>query len=115
MKIRIILAIILCLMVSGGITFSGKSSWAEERILASIYESDQVELYVTSWCPYCRKAIEFFRAKGINCVVYDIERDENAARRKRELDPRKGVPFAVVNGIKIHGYSEKAYLNALKP
>ncbi len=115
MKIKIVSALVLCLIAVGGITFSVKSSWAEEKILASIYESDQVELYVTSWCPYCRQAIEFFRSRGINCAVYDIERDDNAARRKRELDPRKGVPFAVVNGIKIHGYSEKAYLNALKP
>jgi glutaredoxin len=74
-----------------------------------------VELYVTSWCPYCRQAIDFFRSRGINYVVYDIEQDDNAARRKKELDPRKGVPFAVINGVKIHGFSEEAYLKALNP
>lgn len=113
MKIKIILTIALCLVAIEGITFSGTSSWAKDKFFASIYESDQVELYVTSWCPYCRQAIDFFRSRGISYVVYDIEQDGSAARRKNELDPRRGVPFAVINGIKIHGFSEKAYLKAL--
>jgi glutaredoxin len=71
------------------------------------------ELYITSWCPYCRQAIAFFQSKGIPVAVYDIEKDEAAARRKNELDPRKGVPFAVINGKQIHGYSEAAYQRAL--
>ncbi len=73
----------------------------------------KVELYVTSWCPYCKKAENFFRAQGIPFTVYDVEKDSAAARRKSELDGRKGVPFAVVNGQKIHGYSEAAYRQAL--
>ncbi len=113
MKIKTALATALCLAAIAGIAFSGTSSRTEHKLIASIYESDQVELYVTSWCPYCRQAIDFFRSRGINYVVYDIERDDNAARRKKELDPRKGVPFAIINGVKIHGFSEKAYLKAL--
>ncbi len=115
MKIKTVLAIALCLLATAGVTFFDTSCRAEDKLLALIYESDHVELYVTSWCPYCRQAIDFFRSRGINCVVYDIERDDNAARRKKELDPRKGVPFAVINGVKIHGFSENAYLKALKP
>ncbi len=115
MKIKIALAIAWCLVAIAGITFSETNSRAEDKLLASIYGSDQVELYVTSWCPYCRQAIDFFRSRGINPVVYDIERDDNAARRKKELDPSKGVPFAVINGVKIHGFSDYAYLKALKP
>jgi len=73
----------------------------------------KVELYVTSWCPYCKKALSFFRSQGIPVTVYDIEKDSAAARRKSQLDNRNGVPFAVVNGQKIHGYAEAAYRNAL--
>lgn len=113
MKIRIVLAIALCLMALEGISFSGNISSPGDKFLASLQETNQVELYVTSWCPYCRQAIDFFRSRGIYYVVYDIERDDDAARRKKELDPRKGVPFAVINGIKIHGFSEAAYLKAL--
>lgn len=72
-----------------------------------------VELYVTSWCPYCKLARKFFISKGIPFKEYDIEKDESAARRKNELDNRRGVPFAVINGERIHGYSEEAYNWAL--
>jgi glutaredoxin len=113
MKIKIVLAIALCLMALEGITFSGNGNSAENNLLVSLQKTAQVELYVTSWCPYCRQAIDFFRPRGIYYALYDIERDDNAARRKNELDPRKGVPFAVINGIKIHGFSEDAYLKAL--
>lgn len=81
------------------------------------YESagkeNTVELYVTSWCPYCKLARNFFISKGIPFEEYDIEKDEAAARRKKELDGKRGVPFAVINGDRIHGYSEEAYTRAL--
>ena len=77
-------------------------------------QQNQVELYVTSWCPYCKKAREFFTSRGIKYRAYDIEKDAKAAARQRKLDSRKGVPFAVINGIKIHGYSPESYASALK-
>jgi hypothetical protein len=46
----------------------------------------KVELYTTSWCPYCKKASNFFRSKGIPFKEYDIEKDKAAARRKKQLD-----------------------------
>jgi glutaredoxin len=76
---------------------------------------NQVELYVTSWCPYCKHAKDFFRSKGIKIKVYDIEKDKKAAARKKKLDgPGKGVPFAVVNGKYISGFAPTQYSNALK-
>jgi glutaredoxin len=75
----------------------------------------KVELYTTSWCPYCKKATNFFRSKGIPFKEYDIEKDKAAARRKKQLDKKgSGVPFAMINGKPIHGYSKAAYENALK-
>jgi glutaredoxin len=74
----------------------------------------KVELYTTSWCPWCKKAKAFFRSRGISFVEYDIEKDKEAARRKARLDHQQGVPFAVINGRGISGYNEAAYINALK-
>jgi glutaredoxin len=74
----------------------------------------KVELYTTSWCPWCKKAKAFFRSRGISFVEYDVEKNKEAARRKAKIDRQKGVPFAVINGKGIHGYLEKAYINALK-
>ncbi len=74
----------------------------------------KVELYITSWCPWCKKAKAFFRSRGIAFVEYDIEKDKEAERRKAKIDRQKGVPFAVINGKGINGYNEIAYINALK-
>ena len=73
----------------------------------------KVELYITDWCPYGRKVIKFFQSGEIPHVVYDIEKDGNAARRKHELDVRKGVPFAIINGKSAHDFSENTYRRAL--
>ena len=76
--------------------------------------SPKVELYSTRWCYYCQKAREFFRSRGISFTEYDIEKDKNAAARKKQLDKRNGVPFAVINGRGIHGFSAAAYEKALE-
>ncbi len=89
-----------------------------QKYLSSTQQKQQkkakVDLYVTSWCPYCHKAKAFFKSRNIAVTVYDIEKDRGAAARKRKLDPRRGVPFAVVNGTGIHGYAPERYLQALK-
>jgi len=73
-----------------------------------------VELYATSWCGYCQMARTFFRERGIKFTEYDIEKDARAAYRKKQLDTGRGVPFAIINGQQISGYSEARYLQALQ-
>ena len=77
-------------------------------------QTQTVELYVTSWCPYCKKARNFFRSRGIPFREYDIEKDRKAARRKKRMDPQGGVPFAVIYGQKVSGYSKELYKDALR-
>ncbi|MGD1153860.1 MAG: glutaredoxin family protein [Syntrophales bacterium] len=72
-----------------------------------------VVLYTTSWCPYCRKARDYLRSRGIDFIEYDIEKDKEAAIRKKQLDNRGGVPFAIINGRSISGFSASAYERAL--
>jgi len=74
----------------------------------------QIDLYVTSWCPYCKKAIAFLNKNNIAFNAHDIEQDINAATRKKELDPGySGIPLAVINGATIRGFSEGTYQQAL--
>ena len=73
-----------------------------------------VVLYTTSWCPYCRKARDYLRSRGIDFIEHDIEKDKEAAARKRQLDSRGGVPFAIINGRSISGFSAPAYERALQ-
>jgi glutaredoxin len=74
----------------------------------------QVDLYVTSWCPYCKKAMAFLRKNNIAFNTYDIEQDASAAARKKDLDPGYGgIPLAIINGTTIRGFSESSYQQAL--
>lgn len=73
----------------------------------------QVELFVTSWCPYCAKAEAYFAAKGIRYAAYDIEQNAAAAKRFQHYGQR-GVPLVVINGTPIAGYSIAAYEKALE-
>ncbi len=76
-------------------------------------DNGKVELYVTSSCPYCQKAIAYLKSQGIPFQAYNIEKDAAAAGRKKQMDPQGGVPFAVINGKKVSGFSEDAYQKAL--
>ncbi len=72
-----------------------------------------VELYVTSWCGYCKKALNYVKSNNINYVAYDIEKDTVAERRYRELGGH-GVPLIVIGPHKMSGYSQESleyYLN----
>jgi glutaredoxin len=85
------------------------------RLVSSAnYGHPKVEVYLTTWCPWCKKTLEFFRVRGIKVKAYDIEKDSSAAKRKRRIDPSKGVPTTVIKGQVIHGYSPEAYERALK-
>jgi len=90
---------------------SGPVASSEKTVKES--QTPRVELFTTSWCPYCKQARSFFQSRGIPFTEYDIEKDPKAALRKRQLDAREGVPLAVINGQPIHGYSELAYRKAL--
>lgn len=90
-----------------GKTSSGNTNVEKKKI-------NEVILYTTSWCPYCKKAVNFFRSRNISFTEYDIEKDRAAAERKKQLDSKDGVPFAIINGQQIHGYSPEAYERALQ-
>jgi glutaredoxin len=86
----------------------------ESRPSVERKKKTEVVLYTTSWCPYCRKARDYLRSRGIDFIEYDIEKDKEAAIRKKQLDNRGGVPFAIINGRSISGFAASAYERALQ-
>jgi len=74
-----------------------------------------VELFGTSWCPWCKKAREYFRARGIEVVEYDTEKDEAAVKRKLGANGGKHIPVptVIIGGTVIQGYSPERYEVAL--
>ncbi|MGZ5621706.1 MAG: glutaredoxin domain-containing protein [Methylobacter sp.] len=84
----------------------------KSTVIAAV--APKVDLYMTQWCPYCKKAMAYLRKKDIVFNAYDIEHDLDAAARKKTLDPGySGIPLAVINGTTIRGFSEDLYQNAL--
>lgn len=81
---------------------------------APVVTEASVEMFATSWCGYCKKAREFFAARGIALTEYDIEADAAAAQRKQEIYPSPGVPLVVINGKPIQGFAPHAYEQALR-
>lgn len=76
-------------------------------------ESNAVELFTTSWCPYCKHAVAFLRSNNIPYKEYDIEKDRAAARRMKALGSKGSVPFALINGRTVSGFSVESYRYAL--
>jgi glutaredoxin len=74
----------------------------------------KVDIYITKWCPYCKKAMAFLRKNDIAFTAYDIEQDQIAAARKKAIDPGySGIPLAVINGTVIRGFDADTYQQAL--
>ena len=63
-----------------------------------------VEVYMTSWCGFCKKTMKYLDSMGVSYVTYDIEKDNAARLRHKELGGH-GVPLIVIGSHKINGFS----------
>jgi glutaredoxin len=79
----------------------------------SEYSNGVVDVFVTSWCGYCKKMLRFLREKGIPFTSHDIEKESNAARTYRELGGT-GVPVVRIGSHVVHGYNPEAVMEYYK-
>lgn len=91
-----------------------KESHVEQKLVANSISKPSVDIYITSWCPYCKKAMAYLRSNNIAFNAYDIEKDARAKAKKQKLDPRySGVPLTVINGKLLKGFSPRRFEKAL--
>ena len=67
----------------------------------------EVEMYTTSWCPFCMRARALFGKKGV--AFQDIDIEEEPERRRemvRRAGGRTSVPQIFINGEHIGGSDE---------
>ncbi len=107
-RVKSILLLTLVLLLFSGSCFAANNKTYRKT------PKHQIELYVTNWCPYCKKAEDYLDQQGVRYRIYDIEKDADAAKRKNQLTGRRGVPFAMINGVAINGWSKDAYAEALR-
>lgn len=69
----------------------------------------KVLLYMTDWCPYCKKTREYINSIGADLTEYNVDKDKD--RRKEMLvksGGAKGVPLIDIEGTIIRGFSPAA-------
>jgi glutaredoxin len=72
--------------------------------------SKNVLMYSTSWCGYCKKALEHFIKNKISFLEYDIEKDDRA-NRMHDILGGGGVPLIIYNGKMMRGFSESKFIS----
>jgi mycoredoxin len=72
-----------------------------------------VIMYATSWCPYCKKMRAWFSENNIRYFEYDIEKSDTGRRQFEALGGR-GVPLVLVRDQLIKGYNPGAVKRALE-
>lgn len=79
------------------------------------HSTPAVDIYITSWCPYCKKAMAYLRSKNIAFNAYDIEKNAQAKAKKLQLAPGySGIPLTVINGKILKGFSKQQFDIALE-
>jgi len=72
----------------------------------------KVEVYITSYCPFCVRAKSLLRSKGVAFTEIDVTDDDAQRERMVELSGgRRTVPEIFVNGRIVGGYDELRALN----
>ena len=67
----------------------------------------KVEVYTTSYCPYCIRAKSLLKGKGVAFEEIDVSGDAALREKMIELSGgRRTVPEIFINGRIIGGYDE---------
>jgi glutaredoxin 3 len=67
----------------------------------------KVEVYTTSYCPYCTRAKSLLKSKGVAFEEIDVSSDSALREKMIELSGgRRTVPEIFINGKIIGGYDE---------
>lgn len=85
----------------------------EDRTAGPAVRRKRIDVYVTSWCGYCRALEAELTRRGIPFNRYDIERDVAAQRRHAGLGGR-GIPLTVVGDAVIRGNDIEGIVRALE-
>ena len=72
----------------------------------------RIEMYATSWCPYCARARALLSAKGAAFEEIDIESDPALRETMIRRSGRRTVPQIFIDGAHIGGCDDLHALDA---
>jgi len=73
---------------------------------------NQVEIFSTPWCAYCKMAKEYFKKNNIAYAEYDVASDMAKRKEMLEKTQQMGVPVIIINGKIIIGF-DRGKINQL--
>jgi len=72
------------------------------------YNKSPVIMYSTRWCPYCKKAREYFKRHQFSYAEYDIEASATNLENFRALNGN-GVPLILVGDRRMQGFTPQSF------
>lgn len=76
-------------------------------------ERVQITLYITPWCPACRKARRWLRSSDISATEINIETDGRGRQALLRLNPRGTIPTWQIDGRVLVGFSPSRIQQAI--
>jgi len=64
---------------------------------------NRVEIYTKSYCPFCQRAKELLRIKGVPFIEHDVTTDPAGEREMRQRSGRETVPEIFVDDVLLGG------------
>ena len=67
----------------------------------------KVEVYTTTYCPFCTRAKSLLKSKGVSFEEIDVTEDAELRQKMVELSGgRRSVPEIFIDGKIVGGYDE---------
>ena len=67
----------------------------------------KVEVYTTTYCPFCTRAKSLLKSKGVNFEEIDVTEDAELRQKMVEMSGgRRSVPEIFIDGKIVGGYDE---------
>ncbi|MFC1590301.1 glutaredoxin family protein [Candidatus Omnitrophota bacterium] len=75
----------------------------------------EVKVYSTPACPYCKKAKEYLKSKGVSYNDIDVSQDQTAAEEMTKISGQMGVPVIIINDNVVNGFDKEKIDSFLPP
>ena len=71
-----------------------------------------IKMYTTAYCPYCTRAEQFLRAKGVTQIdQIRIDTDATARNEMMQITGRRTVPQIFIGSTHVGGYDDLVALD----
>jgi glutaredoxin 3 len=65
-----------------------------------------VKVFSTPSCPWCTRAKDYLKSKGVNYTDLDVSQDRNSAMEMIQKSRQRGVPVLDINGTIVIGFNQ---------